>query len=408
MKIIHTSDWHLNNVLGGRCPRNDDLRRALIQISHYLDEHAVDVMIVSGDLFRERSRPEQLQAGVKIMKDCFLPFIQRGGTILAISGNHDSEIFFSTLRDALDLLSPLEKQDGISPSGRFYITANATTIKLQSHDREIVQFVLMPYPTPRYLRRDESFRFQNIEQRNQFVKSEFMNVLRTLQNRLDQRFPAILVSHVMVTGTTAASDHHLDMSNEVMLELSDLSFPWSYVALGHLHQAKEVVPSIPHMRYAGSIDRMDHGERDDEKSVVLLEIKDRQLVQASRLLPLPSTSFCEIEINDPVKEIPELAERYPDAKQTLVRYILHWDSSMHDREQFCREIEAVFPRWYHRTLIDARSGAITKASLTFQQSSDVVGTARRYLQDVLQDRNETERTELLSLAEQLFVEEGLA
>jgi hypothetical protein len=81
---------------------------------------------------------------------------------------------------------------------------------------------------------------------------------------------------------------------------------------------------------------------------------------------------------------------------------------MHDREQLYKDLDVVFPRWYHRTSIDVRSGAITKASLTFEQSSDVVGTARHYLQDVLQNRNETERTELLSLAEQLFAEEGLA
>lgn len=407
MKILHTADWHLNSVLGGRCPRNDDLQRALTQISHYLDEYAVDVMIVSGDLFRERSRPEQLKTGIEIMKDCFQPFIERGGTILAISGNHDSEIFFSTLRDMSTLFSSNKKLDGISSCGRFYITANATNVKLQTPDGETVQFVLMPYPTPRYLRKDEAFRFQNIEQRNQFIKSEFMNVLRTLQNRLDQHFPAILVSHVTVTGTTTASEHHLDMSNEVMLEPSDLSFPWSYVALGHLHQAKEVIPGIAHMRYAGSIERMDHGERNDEKSVVLLEIKDKQLVHFPKLLPLQSTSFREIEINDPIKEIPELAEQYPDEKKTLVRYILHWDSSLHDREQLCKEVETIFERWYQRTLVDVRSGAITKASLSFQQSTDIVGTARYYLQDVLKNRNETERSELLSLAEQLFAEEGL-
>jgi len=125
-------------------------------------------------------------------------------------------------------------------------------------------------------------------------------------------------------------------------------------------------------------------------------------------LPLQSTSFCEVEINDPIKEIPELAERYSDDKQTLVRYILHWDSSIHDREQLYKDLDVIFPRWYHRTPIDVRSGTITKAGLTFQQSSDVVGTARHYLQDVLQNRDETERSELLSLAEQLFVEEGLA
>src|SRR5205085_8869673 len=107
MKILHTSDWHLNSVLGGRRPRNDDLRRSLQQIGSYLIERAVDIMIVSGDLFRERSSPEQLRAGIGIIKDCFHPFIQKGGTILAISGNHDSEVFFSTLRVAMDLVSPV-------------------------------------------------------------------------------------------------------------------------------------------------------------------------------------------------------------------------------------------------------------------------------------------------------------
>ncbi|HEU5382303.1 MAG TPA: exonuclease subunit SbcD [Ktedonobacteraceae bacterium] len=407
MKIIHTSDWHLNNVLGGRCPRNDDLKRSLAQIAQYLDEHAVDVMIVSGDLFRERSRPEQLQAGVEIIKDCFQNFVQHDGTILAISGNHDSEVFFSTLRDAQNLFSPIKEQDGVYPRGRFYITSNSMNIKLQARDGEIVQFVLMPYPTLRRLRKEDSFRFQNIEQRNQFVKSEFMNILRAMQNRLDQRYPAVLVSHVMVTGTATSNDHHLDMSNEVMLEPSDLSFPWSYVALGHLHQAKEAIRNLPHMRYAGSIDRIDYGEHNEDKSVVLLEIKNKHLIQPLELLGLPTTPFYEIEINDPSQEIPELAERYPNGEEALVRYTLHWDSSLHNREQLCKDVEAIFPRWYQRNLIDKQSGVSTGSALTFEQSSDIVGTARNYLQDVLKDRSETERNELLSLAEQLFVEEGL-
>jgi len=59
-------------------------------------------------------------------------------------------------------------------------------------------------------------------------------------------------------------------------------------------------------------------------------------------------------------------------------------------------------------LKDTHSGAVTEASLTFQQTHDVVGTVRHYLQIVLADRNESERAELLRLTEQLFVEEGLA
>jgi hypothetical protein len=125
-------------------------------------------------------------------------------------------------------------------------------------------------------------------------------------------------------------------------------------------------------------------------------------------LPLQSTPFYEVEITDPETQIPHLAEQYADAEQALARYILHWDSATQDRERYCREIEAVFPHWYDRVLKDTRSGVVTEASLTFQQTHDVVGTVRHYLQTVLADRNELERAELLRLTEQLFVEEGLA
>lgn len=407
MKILHTSDWHLNSVLGGRCPRNDDLRRSLQKIGSYLIERAVDIMVVSGDLFRERSSPEQLRAGIGIIKDCFHPFIQRGGTILAISGNHDSETFFSTLRDAMDLVSPLEAHDDIHPCGRFYIAPNARNIKLQTPDGEIVQFVLMPYPTIRYLRKEESLKFQNFEERNRAVGAAFKLILRTQQEKLDPRWPAILVSHIAVRGVTTPAQYYLDQSNEVMLEPGDLSFPWTYVALGHLHRPGEAIPGAPHMRYAGSIERMDYGERKDEKSAVLLDIQQRQLVQVPEILRLQSTSFYEVEITNPETQIPHLAEQYPDARQALVRYILHWDSATQNRERYCQEIEAIFPRWYDRVLKDTHSGAVTETSLTFQQTHDVVGTVRHYLQTVLADRNESERAELLRLAEQLFVEEGL-
>mgnify|MGYP001162076271 CR=1 FL=1 len=408
MRILHTSDWHLNSMLGGRCPRNSDLDRALQQISAYLDTHNFDIMIVSGDLFRERSRPEQLRDGIQLIKKHFQPFVQRGGTILAISGNHDSETFFATLRDAMDLVSPIEKRVDVHPAGRFYIAPNARNITLQAPDGEIAQFVLMPYPTTRYLRTERQQRFLNIEERNNAIGAEFKAVLRTQQEKLDPRWPAILVGHVAVHGVPTSAQYYLDQSQEVMLEPNDLSFPWAYVALGHMHRPGEAIPGASHMRYAGSIERMDYGERADKKSVVLLEIKDKQLIGVPRLLPLQSTPFYEIEIADPETQIPLLARQYPDAELALVRYILHWDSATQHRERYCQEIEAVFRRWYARELRDTRNGTITEAGLTFQQTHDVAATARHYLQETLKDRPEKGRTELLSLAEQLFVEEGLS
>src|SRR5262245_51974139 len=96
MRLLHTADWHMNDRLG-RVDRSADICRSLERIASYLDEYHVDVMLVAGDLF-ERSHPDQMRAAVGEIRRIFLPFLERGGTIIAVSGNHDSEIFFETLR----------------------------------------------------------------------------------------------------------------------------------------------------------------------------------------------------------------------------------------------------------------------------------------------------------------------
>ena len=110
MKILHTGDWHMNDALG-RVDRSDDIFAVIAQIAAYLDEYDVDVLLVAGDLFSERSSREQLRRAISRLRELFTPFLLRGGTIVAISGNHDSETFFETLRDALDLALPFNTEN---------------------------------------------------------------------------------------------------------------------------------------------------------------------------------------------------------------------------------------------------------------------------------------------------------
>lgn len=405
MKIVHTSDWHLNSMLG-RHKRNEDICRSLKQIADYLQEEQVDVMVVSGDLFRERSRPEQMQEGVEIIRQHFEAFTERGGTIIAISGNHDSEVFFEMLNAALKLAPGQKGPLGTDATGRIYLAPRPRVVKLMGRDGEIVQFVLMPYPSPRHYLRGERTNFQSPEERNRFVKEAYKQALAQLQQRfLDPTLPSILVSHVHVHGSEIASGYMLDETNEVVLELGDMPTSWSYIALGHIHLPQSVRKNSPHIRYAGSIECMDYGEMGEPKSVVLLEIKDCALLGEPRLLPLQSTPFLHIEITDPDAQIPLLAVQYPEAKLALVRYVLHWDSLTQQYEPYCQEIERIFPRCYRRDIKDIRSDIVTEAGLEMHQTRDVVGTTRHYLQTQLKGHKAL--PELLQLAERLFEEEKL-
>src|SRR5690349_8448160 len=108
MRILHTGDWHLGDQLGSRKPkieRHDDLGKVLLQIAGYLEKYEVDVMLVAGDVFSDycKSNHEFMSRAVAQIRDIFSPFLVRGGTIVAISGNHDNELLFDILNNTLGL-----------------------------------------------------------------------------------------------------------------------------------------------------------------------------------------------------------------------------------------------------------------------------------------------------------------
>src|SRR5260370_33550753 len=102
MRILHTSDWHLNERLKG-IERQPDIVARLEEIAGYLDEHQVDVMLVSGDMFSQTTCINELKKAMDDVNRIFKPFLLRGGTSFSISDHHDNEDFFYLLRATVDL-----------------------------------------------------------------------------------------------------------------------------------------------------------------------------------------------------------------------------------------------------------------------------------------------------------------
>jgi len=120
-------------------------------------------------------------------------------------------------------------------------------------------------------------------------------------------------------------------------------------------------------------------------------------------LPLESTPIYRVEIKDPDAEIPHLAEQYPDAQNALVYYTLHWQPGKHDRDELCRQIQSVFPRWYGREFREMGRLDPAEETLSARRLEDVAGTVREYLSQRLEKH--PDRDELLALAEELLAEE---
>jgi len=120
-------------------------------------------------------------------------------------------------------------------------------------------------------------------------------------------------------------------------------------------------------------------------------------------LPLDATPIYEIEVRDPDSELAQLAAKYPDAQCALVKYTLHYDPARHNRDALTRELDAIFPRWYDRELIEPNTARGAMSTFDAQRIHDVGGTVRAYLGQQLEKH--PHKTELLALAEELLLEE---
>src|SRR5262245_29259765 len=111
MKLLHTADWHLGDRLG-RIDRTVDLRRNVERIAEYCRTEKVDVLIVAGDIFSEMLRADGLREAIGHLQNVFEGFLCNGGTILAVTGNHDNAGFCQTLRHAMNLAAPTMSTPG--------------------------------------------------------------------------------------------------------------------------------------------------------------------------------------------------------------------------------------------------------------------------------------------------------
>jgi exonuclease SbcD len=407
MRILHTADWHLCDRLG-RIDRTDDLRRAVEQVAGYCDEENVDVLLVAGDLFSELARPEGLRDAISHLQDTFLGFLRRGGTILTLTGNHDSENFCQTLRHAMSLAAPVSGKFGdLAQPGRLYLATEPQLLRLaDAATGRPVQFVLMPYPTPtRYLKDAESQKYQGLDEKNRNLMAAYTATLNEIMARpeFDTSLQSVLAAHVAVRGSELPTLFRLSEQEDVVFSDADLPTGFAYIALGHIHKPQALMGQS-HIRYCGSIERLDLGEKDDSKGIVVFDVGPEGRQGEPRFLPLEATAVYEVRMSSPTNDLPLLRQMYPNAKRDLVRIEFTYTAGVDNLEETLRELDDVFPRYYHRNWTE--SGALGP-SLTLGEaphSKSFEETVRDYLKHELGDQPEDVAAAVLARAEALMRE----
>ncbi len=273
MKILHFADLHLGVESYGRIDpatglssRFLDFLSALDQVVDYAVENKVDLVLFCGDAYKSRE-PSQTQQRE------FAKRINRLSTssipVFLLIGNHDlpNAIGRATTTEIFDTLAV--KNVYVSNRPEIYrIPTNSGTVQIAS----------LPWLRRSVLLSKEEAKNLNFEQINQRLQQVLTLKISDLAQKLDPALPSILAAHVWVSGThlrptLEGSERQMTIGQEHVLLVSNMANPaFDYVALGHIHK-RQVLSNNPPVVYAGSLERLDFGEEEDEKGFYVVEIE---------------------------------------------------------------------------------------------------------------------------------------
>lgn len=269
MKLVHLSDLHLGKRVY-EYSMLDDQRYILQEILEIIDREKPDGVLLAGDIY-DKQMPS-IEA-VKLFDFFLEQLVQRGQKVFIIGGNHDSI-------DRISFASPLLQKSGV------YI-ARAYDGKTEPIVLEDVygscNLYLLPFVKP-------------VQVAQLFPEEEIRDYTDAVgvairQMQMDYSKRNVLVMHQYVAGASRCESEEtsiggLDDVNARVLEGID------YVAMGHIHGSQKVGKET--VRYCGTPLKYSFSEVHHQKSVTIVELREKGEVEI-RTIPLtPLRDFYEI------------------------------------------------------------------------------------------------------------------
>lgn len=216
MKILHTADLHLGQVIYQNYDRSDEHQHFFRQLEQWCKEEQPDALLVSGDVFDIQQPSATVK---KTFTDYFVRLHQECPQmhIVITAGNHDSasriqadssiwELANAHLVGTPPAIDSLDNNDGWQYK---YI------IRLDSG-----YIVALPYMTG--------------DRRN-----VIQSILDKVADDNTMRLPVVMMAHQAVTGLDPAG-HHFDIGTLRTLDPSAMGNGYDYLALGHIHKPQTI------------------------------------------------------------------------------------------------------------------------------------------------------------------------
>ncbi len=282
MRILHTADWHIGQRLHER-QRLDEHTQFLDWLLDTIQEHKVELLLVSGDIF-DTSLPSA-EATNLYYEFLFRLYNETETYTVITAGNHDSPRHLEAPREFLKM-------------GRIHV------VGLANEPADCV--IRIPNETPRvavaavpYLSENE---LPHVSYESEMEKSErYRERLKTFYadcvSHMPTTFPKILMGHFFVYGGEETdSERNIQIGGASAIRANDFPDGVDYVALGHLHRPQTIEGSTYPIRYSGSPIPMRFNEANYRKKVFLLELSDDGTLTLDEDIEIPIfKELCTVE-----------------------------------------------------------------------------------------------------------------
>lgn len=270
MKFIHLSDLHIGKRIN-EYSMLEDQEYILNQIINIIDEQKPDGVIIAGDVY-DKAVPSA--EAVALFDDFLVNLSKRKLYVFVISGNHDSPeriAFGGRLMEASNIyMSPV--YDG-----------NVTPVTLEDEFGKISIWML-PFVKP-----------VNIRKFNEEAEiNSYTDALRVAIDNLDinsnQR--NIMITHQFVTGADRTESEEISVGGTDNVDVSVFD-KFDYTALGHIHRPQNC--KSEKVRYCGTPLKYSFSEAKDNKSVTVVELKEKGKLLVNTLPLTPLRDMVEIK-----------------------------------------------------------------------------------------------------------------
>jgi exonuclease SbcD len=271
VKILHTSDWHLGQSFK-RYSREEEHKKFLSWLLLEIEAKNIDLLIVAGDIFDSSNPPNY---ALKMYHNFLAEVIKTNcNDIVIVAGNHDS---ISTLEVSKELLKSLNVH--VVASGE---DSDEVIVQIKK-DGELKAIVCaVPYLRDKVLRNaNESKNSTEVEDELRDAIKHYYKDIYTKAKELSCTVPVIATGHFTTTSVDISPDLKSDSERDILyigkLQSidSEMLESFDYVAMGHIHKPQKIAKKES-IQYSGSPIPLSFSETNNQKSVVIVEFKERE------------------------------------------------------------------------------------------------------------------------------------